>query len=175
MNFNTKGTSHNVIHQNRRMCVHRRNLLFMLIFLLITACGFPYLDYSKTNCGPSTLNIGEQKYEIESIQLKPDGTLNIPTNRPGTAFWVEGTDLQYIFMLSPTPENAAFLSALPEGTIARAAWSNCNSMTFSLAAPQPGSFGITYLPEQSTASILIFAQDEAAGNGYLVGGGLIEE
>jgi hypothetical protein len=88
---------------------------------------------------------------------------------------VEGTDLEYRFMLSPTVENLNLLTSLPEGSSATVTWADCNSMTFTLSAPQPGDFGITYLPEQSTASILIFLQLDPTGEGFMVSGEMTGE
>ena len=48
-------------------------------------------------------------------------------------------------------------------------------MTFTLSAPQPGDFGITYLPERSTASILIFLQLDPTGEGFMVSGEMTGE
>lgn len=135
----------------------------------------PTMFIPTPDCGPATLVLGAAAFQMQVTQLAPDGSVSVPPNDAGTAYWVEGTDLQYIFMLSPTPENVALVSALPAGSIAKATWSNCNSMTFSLSAAQPGSFGVTYLPDQSTASIAIFVQTDASGNGLVIGGALTEE
>ena len=135
----------------------------------------PTLFIPTPDCGSSTLVIGPSTFQIQTIPLAEDGTVSVPPDGSGVAYWVEGTDLQYTFQLSPTPENVALVLAITEGITARTIWSNCNSMTFELSAPQPGSFGTTYLPVQSTASIAIFVQDPATGSGYVLGGGLTEE
>src|SRR5215213_61147 len=136
---------------------------------------FPTLLVPTPDCGPPTLVLGSMTLQMETLTLAPDGSVTVPSNTPGVAYWVEGTDLQYIFMLSPTPENRALFSTLPAGSTAKATWSNCNSMTFVLSAPQPRSFGPTYLPEQSTTSIAIYLQTDAASEGLVVSGELTEE
>lgn len=134
----------------------------------------PTLFVPTPHCGPATLVLGPATFQMQVIQLAPDGSVSMPPDGTGIAYWVEGTDLQYIFLLSPSPENSSLVSSLPAGSLAKATWPNCNSMTFTLSAPQPGSFGLTYLPEQSTASIAVFVQTDASGNGLVVGGELIE-
>jgi hypothetical protein len=127
------------------------------------------------DCSPPTLVLGTTRYQIENISLSADGSVSVPPDVNGTIFWVEGTDLQYRFMLSPTVENLNLLTSLPEGTSVTATWSNCNSMTFTLSDPQPADLEPTYLPEQSTASILIFLQLDATGEGFMVNGEMTGE
>jgi hypothetical protein len=134
----------------------------------------PTLFIPTPDCGSATLVLGSTTFQMQDIQLTPDGSVSAPADGAGTAYWVEGTDLKYIFMLSPTPGNISLISSLPAGSVAKATWSNCNSMTFTLSASQPGSFGVTYLPEQSTASIAIFIESDAAGNGFVVNGEFTE-
>ena len=133
------------------------------------------LTIPTVDCSPPTLVLGATSYQIENVSLSADGTISVAPDVNGTAYWVEGTGPQYIFMLSPTVENLNLLTSLPEGISATATWSNCNSTTFTLSAPQPGDLEITYLPEQSTASILIFLQLDPTGEGFMVGGSLAEE
>jgi hypothetical protein len=133
------------------------------------------LTIPTVDCSPPTLVLGTTRYQIENISLSADGTVSVPPDVNGTAYWVEGTDLEYRYMLSPTIENLNLLMSLPEGSSATVTWADCSSMTFTLAAPQPGDLGITYLPEQSTASILIFLQLDPTGEGFMVGGEMTGE
>ena len=133
------------------------------------------LTIPTVDCSPPTLVLGATSYQIENVTLSADGTISVPPDVNGTAYWVEGTGLQYIFMLSPTVENLNLLTSLPEGISATASWSNCNSTTFTLSAPQPGDLEITYLPEQSAASILIFLQLDPTGEGFMVSGEMTGE
>ena len=135
----------------------------------------PAIFVPTVDCGFPTLILGLTTFQIQNIRLGADGSVNVPPDGSGIAYWVEGTDQQYIFMLSPTPENLTLLTSLSAGTTAKATWSNCNSMTFTLSDPQPGDFETTYLPDQSTASIAIYVQLDSTGEGFVVNGELIEE
>ena len=126
-------------------------------------------------CAAPALVIGTVTYQVQTIQVSADGSVGVPPDSNGTIYWIEGTDLQYRFMLSPTIENLNLLTSLSEGSSATVTWADCSSMTFTLSAPQPGDFGITYLPEQSAASILIFLQLDPTGEGFMIGGSLAEE
>jgi hypothetical protein len=135
----------------------------------------PTLFIPTVACAAPSLVLGTVTYRVQNTQLNTDGTVSVPPDSNGTIYWVEGTDLEYRFMLSPTVENLNLITSLPEGSSATVTWADCSSMTFTLSAPQPGDFGITYLPEQSTASILIFLQLDPTGEGFMVGGSLAEE
>ena len=135
----------------------------------------PTIIVPTVDCGSPTLLLGTSTFQIQNLTAAADGSFSVPADTSGIAYWLEGTDLQYIFMLSPTPENLSIVSTLAAGTTATATWSNCNSMRFTLSAPQPGTFGTTYLPEQSSASIAIFVQNGSSGDGLVVNGELTEE
>lgn len=127
------------------------------------------------DCGAPTLAIGATILQIETISLAPDGSVSVPEGVNGVAYWVDGTDAILMFLLSPTPENLALAATLTDGSVAKLTWSNCNSMSYTLSAPQPGIFGLTYYSDQSTGGISIFFRSDSAGNGFVVGGGLTEE
>ena len=139
------------------------------------ATPFPTLFFPTPDCGSPTLTIGSTTFQIQNISTAADGTVSLPPDTSGVAYRVEGTDLQYIFMLSPTQENIALIASLPEGTTAKATSSNCNAMTFTLSAPQPGTFETISLPDQSTASMALYVQTDATGNGLVTSGGVTEE
>ena len=130
----------------------------------------PTLFIPTVECAAPSLVLGTVTYQVQTIQVSADGSVGVPPDSNGTIYWIEGTDLQYRFMLSPTIENLNLLTSLSEGSSATVTWADCSSMTFTLSAPQPGDFGITYLPEQSTASILIFLQLDPTGEGFMVSG-----
>ncbi len=141
----------------------------------ISTVPAPTLFIPTVECAAPSLLLGTVTYQVQNTQLNADGSVSVPPDSNGTIYWIEGTDLEYLFMLSPTIENLNLLTSLPEGSSATVTWADCSSMTFTLSAPQPGDFGITYLPEQSSASILIFLQLDPTGEGFMVAGSLAEE
>jgi hypothetical protein len=135
----------------------------------------PTLFVPTPDCGSPTLVIGATTFQIQTIQNAPDGSLTSPADGVGIAYWVQGTDTNYAFALSPTPDNLSLVSTLATGNTAKATWSNCNSTTYSLFAPEPGIFDASALPDQSIAGITIFFQTDTSGNGFVVRGELTEE
>lgn len=135
----------------------------------------PTLFVPTPDCGPPTLVLGSTTYQIQNLAPAPDGSLTVPSDTPGVVYWVEGTNDNYVFVLSPTPENISLASTTTAGIIAKTAWTNCNSMIYGLYAPELGLLNASVSPDQSVAGITIFFQTDAAGNGFVIKGELTEE
>jgi len=139
--------------------------------ILITAsCQFPNFGENPP-CGQSTLQIGEIIYQIKEIKTKSDGSLKISSNTPDIAYWVNQTDTNQVFALSPTVENLALQNTNPEKAIVT--WENCNSSTYTLFAPQTGLPDMNTLLDQSFSGITIIVQNN--NDGYVIHGELIGE
>ena len=136
---------------------------------------FPTLFVPTPDCGSPTLVLGSTTFQIETLVPAVDGSLTVPSAASGTAYWVEGTDRNYIFVLSPTPENLALMPTITVGSPAKVTWSDCNSTTYSLSAPQQGSFNSAALPDQSVDGITVFLQTDPSGAAFVFRGELTEE
>jgi hypothetical protein len=128
-----------------------------------------------TDCGTSTLLLGSSAFQIETLQPGADGTLAVPSDKSGIAYWVAGTNSNYTFVLSPTPENLAMTSALTAGSTAKVTWSDCNSTSYSLSAPQQASFNSAALPDQAVGGITVYFQTDPSGAALVFTGELTEE
>jgi len=142
--------------------------------------GTPTQDLSTMffptpDCGSPTLVLGSNTFQIETIKPAADGSLTVPSDTSGVAYWVEGTNTNYMFVISPTPENLALMQTVTVGTTAKATWTNCNSTTYSLSVPQEGSLSVSALPDQSTDGITVFFQTDSSGAGFVAKGELTEE
>ena len=165
----------------------RKVALFVLtlgILVGTSACGLPFMQTSTPfptlfvptpDCGPSILVIGSSPFEIQTLQLAPDGSLAVPPDTSGIAYWVEGTVTHHVFVLSPVPENLALLSMITAESAAKVTWKNCNSATYSLATPQQSSLNASASADQSVQGITVFFQTDSSGAGVVVKGELTEE
>jgi hypothetical protein len=127
------------------------------------------------NCGTSTLVIGSNTYQIQTISPSPDGSLAVPPDTSGIAYWVEGTDRNYVFLLNPTAENLATMSTITAGSLATANWSNCTSTTYTLASSEQSYFDGSALPDQSQDGVTIVFQTDPSGTSFVFKGGLVAE
>lgn len=135
----------------------------------------PTLFVPTTDCGVPTLLLGSSTFQIETVQPGAEGTLAVPADKSGIAYWVDGTNSNYTFVLSPTPENLAILPTLTTGSTAKVTWSDCNSTIYTLSASHPASFSASALPDQSVEGITVFFQSDASGTGFVLTGELTEE
>src|SRR4030095_7825890 len=129
--------------------IYRLYIVFILFALGVTACRFG----EKPPCDQSVLKIGTNTYQIKSIETKKDGTLKIPSDTPDKAYWVDKTEINYVFALSPTENNLALQNSLQMDESASITWENCNTVTFKLSAPQVGVPDRSSLLDQSTSGI----------------------
>jgi hypothetical protein len=135
----------------------------------------PNVFVPTADCGPPTLVLGTTTFQIQNLTRAPDGSLAVPSDTSGVAYWVEGTDSNYMFVLSPTPENLALMQTVTVESTAKATWANCNSTTYSLSVPQAGSLNVSALPDQSIDGITVFFQTDSSGAGFVFKGELTEE
>jgi len=154
----------------------RINFFAGILFLILTACSSQVQATitPAAECIP-TLVIDSTTFQMETIQLAPDGSLPVLADDSKHAYWVDGTDRVFIFILNSTSENLAFASTITTESIAKATWSNCVSITYTLSEPEPGSFGITYIPDQTTSSAQIFIRSDSSENDLVINGAELEE
>jgi hypothetical protein len=126
------------------------------------------------DCRPS-LVLGSRSFEIRTLKPGSDGSLDVPPNHPERAYWVEGTQTNLVFGLSPAPDNLSLASALKPGVTATVTWANCNTATYSLYAPLQGLPEDASLLDQSTSQITIFIPEETLSSGTVIRGELLEE
>lgn len=135
----------------------------------------PTIIIPTPDCGSPTLVLGTTTFQIQTITPGTDGSLNVPSDTSGIVYWVDGTNKNYVFVFSPTQENLSFMSTITPGSTAKATWKNCNSTTYILSAPQPGSFNSSALPDQSVDGIAIFFPWDPTGVGFVFTGEVTEE
>jgi len=130
--------------------------------------------FPKNGC-TATLVLGTNQYKIQTIKPNSDGTLSIPNNHPDTAYWVEGTDTNYVFGLSPSANNLALETSIKSGDQATITLGNCNSTKYSLSVPQQGVPNNSTLLDQSVSEITVFVQPDSSTAGFVVTGELLGE
>jgi hypothetical protein len=144
-----------------------------IFFLAVIAGGIILLPklFPKSGCA-ATLLLGANQYKIQTIKPNSDGTLSIPNNHPDIAYWVEGTDTNYVFGLSPAANNLALETSIKSGDQATITLDNCNSTKYSLSVPQQGVPNNSTLLDQSTSEITVFVQPDSSTKGFVITGEL---
>jgi hypothetical protein len=146
--------------------------LGLLLSAWLTGCLSNF--FPAQGCEP-TLLLGTNQYHIQSLNPNSDGSLKIPGNQPGNAYWIKGTNTNYVFGLGPTDNNLSLESSLKTGDQATVTWDNCNSTKFSLTSPQAGVPDNATLLDQSVSGITIFVQPGPSVSGFVAKGELTKE
>jgi hypothetical protein len=152
-----------------------RGSIFQLTTPATQTPVIPTMFVPTADCGPPTLVLGTTTWQIQTTNPAADGSLSVPPDTSGIAYWVEATDTNYVFVLSPTPDNLSLISGLTAGDTAKATWSNCNSTTYNLFTLEQSPASISTLLDQSTSGITIFVQSDPSTASLVVRGELTEE
>jgi hypothetical protein len=135
----------------------------------------PTMVVSTPDCSPPTLVLGTETFQIQMITPATDGSLTVPLDTSGIAYWVEGTTTNYAFVLSPTEENIALMSTLTVGSTATATWSNCDSTTYILSAPKQSLLSMVRSPDPSGQGLTLFFETDPSGAGFMFTGELTDQ
>src|SRR5215208_2286879 len=81
----------------------------ILMGILIRQSGFqlplratPMAVIPTQQCIEPTLTLGTATLHVKTIPNTPNAFPPIPQDTPDTAYWIEGTTINYVFGLSPT-------------------------------------------------------------------------
>jgi len=133
------------------------------------------LSIPTPDCGPPTLVLGTTTFQIQSVKAAADGSLSVPKDAPGIADWVEGTNNNYVFLLSRTSENLALQTGLKTGDLATVYWADCTVTSFIVSTIGASKLSDPALLDQSKAGMSVFVQTDPSTAGFVVKGALPEE
>jgi hypothetical protein len=133
------------------------------------------LPTQTPSCLGASLQLGNSSWSLQSIQLAADGSITVPANTPGVAYWIQNLVNDRLFALSPTQENLELLSALQGGETATITWQDCNTATFTLLAPQYGTPDTDIFADESMIALVVYLPESDAIPGIWMQGGLTGE
>jgi len=126
------------------------------------------------SCAGASLQVGSDTWQVESAWRASDGSINVPSDTPGIAYWVLGPQNIYIFALSPTQANLDLFSSLQDGELALLTTQDCDSVTYRLSLSQPGEPGSQVMANQPASGIIIYVPDSSLASGAYTTGNLSE-
>jgi hypothetical protein len=121
------------------------------------------------------LRIGTHTWQLEAIQQEADGSISVPTNTPGTAYWISDLHQNSVFALSPTRENLDILNATQGREEVNVAWENCNTVSYTLLSLVSGEPGLDILLDQKSVGLVIYVPESSLGPGMTLQGALAGE
>jgi hypothetical protein len=133
------------------------------------------LPTQTPSCTGASMQLGTSSWGIQPIQRNADGSVDIPPDTSGEAYWIEDLRNNSVFALSPTQANLDLLASLQGGDEATITRENCNTATFTLFAPQTGNPGAEVFLDQSAIGLIVYIPESPSIQGILVQGGLASE
>ena len=139
---------------------------FMILFG-VTACQSGsiqnYITPAPTpQCVEPTLTLGTTTFHMETVKREANNFPEIPQNKKDVAFWVEGTTINYVFGLSPTPDNLALNTALKAGDPAIINWADCSKDEYVVKSIENAKTGDNTIFDQSRGGITVYVQDNSS-------------
>ena len=122
-------------------------------------------------CVEPTLTLGAAKFVIQSLARAADGSIAVPGDKPDVAYWVEGTNVNYVFGLSPTPNNLALKTTLKTGDEATIVWADCGTDEYVVKEIEAGQINDSTLFDQSSGGLSVFVQASLSSGGLIIRAG----
>jgi hypothetical protein len=124
-------------------------------------------------CEDLTLQAGSASWQIESVERAADGSVNVPDDTAGIAYWVRDPGAVYLFAISPTQGNLDIFTNLQAGEQAILTSKDCDGVKYVLSAPQPGDPVQEISVDQSASGMIIYIPGSSAGLGEFIQGELV--
>lgn len=109
-------------------------------------------------CVEPTLTLGSFKYHIQTVARASDGSVTLPPDKADTAYWIEGTNINYVFALSPDPNNLALKNTVKNGDPATIRWADCGTDEYVVTSIDSNRPADSILFDQSAGGLTIFVQ-----------------
>jgi hypothetical protein len=150
----------------------------ILVGLVLRRSGFQFsMSAAQTPvittppCIEPTLMLGTTMFHVKSLPSDPNTYPPIPPDTPDTAYWVEGTTINYVFGLSATPSNLTLGTSLRKGDLVSIRWADCRLEEYIIKSIENGSFDTPSPTNQSAAGATIFVQTGSTAEGILIRSG----
>jgi hypothetical protein len=127
------------------------------------------------SCTGASLQLGNTSWSMESINIATDGSVEVPSDTPGVAYWIQNFESNIVFALSPTQANQDLLSALQGGETATVTWQACNTASFTLFTPQAGAPDPGIFTDQTSIGLVVYLPESISFPGMWVQGVLAGE
>jgi len=147
--------------------IYRLCLVLITLSLGVTACQSLFSESHITpaptpGCVKPFLTVGTLLFDIDSIPREANSFPEIPAKPQDMAYWVEGTNVNFVFGLSPTKENLSLNTVLKTGDLMVINWADCTNERYVLKSMETVKAGDTSIFDQTTGGITIYVQDEAS-------------
>lgn len=121
-------------------------------------------------CVEPTLTLGSLKYRIQPLARAADGSVALPAGQADAAYWIDGTNINYVFALSSDPSHLALKSTLKNGDLATIRWADCGSDEYVVTSIDSKRPSDSALFDQSAGGLTVFVQGSPSAESLVVKG-----
>lgn len=122
------------------------------------------------SCGYPSLRVGESDFDIQSLAPVTDTIFSIPIDVAHTAFWLQGTTVQYVFGLSAMPVNGILMELFETGESITVTWADCSKQEYVITSVDQNVPLDTAFFDQSIRGIRIFIPGDSNTASFVVQG-----
>ena len=133
-------------------------LAVVSVVAMLSACQAAPAPVPTPQCVRPTLTLGSTQFPIETLARATDGSFALPADEPGTAFWIEGTNVNYVFALNSAPSTLALKDTLKSGDEAKIAWADCTTDEYVVKSIETSLPANSALFDQTKGGITVFVQ-----------------
>jgi hypothetical protein len=166
----------NTSSSNKTKIIIVAGLLGLGILVLVALLGFLFLRNGfqlgapttqtpvipTPQCIEPTLTLGTAILHIKTVPNNPNAFPPIPQDTSDTAYWIEGTTINYVFGLSPIGNNLVLNASLKAGDPAVINWADCSKDEYvikSIDMAQPNDLNIF---DQSVGGVTVYVRTDAS-------------
>jgi hypothetical protein len=136
-----------------------------IIAILLASCNLPFLQSGTPvptpQCIEPSIKLGDAKFRVDSISREADTFPEIPKRNGDTAFWVEGTTVNYVFGLSSTKDNLALDTILKTDDPIVIAWADCSTDEYVVSSVDTAEASDLNIFDQSSGGVTVYVQGES--------------
>lgn len=122
-------------------------------------------------CMQPTLLVGGLASRIETIHPNSDGTLPEVSNKAGVAYWVTGTQPDYVLLLPQSRENLDTIPNLKIGDAVTVTWADCGREAFVVKSVEPRKPFLFDQVDQSVSGVTLVLPVDPTGTVMVVTSG----
>jgi hypothetical protein len=124
-------------------------------------------------CVEPVLTIGTARFTIDTVQAGADGSVDLPSDEPGIAYWITGAGAHYVFTLSPETKNIEAIASASPGDEAVIQWGDCSLEEYVIKEIKNGPADIVSLYNQVGSGFSVYVAGGPFG-GLVLDSGLPE-
>ncbi len=130
--------------------------------LQLAAFSTPTPIAPTPQCIETTLTLGTNTFHVKTVPNTPNAFPVLPQSTADSAYWIEGTTVNYVFGLSPVGNNLTLNTALKAGDPMVIHWGDCSTDAYVVSSIDTGQPNDLKVFDQSQGGITVYVKTGAS-------------